>query len=1041
MKLKDNILFISDIQTYHRPNSYESGRSNLNVTLEALKEVFEVAKQHNADIIHTGDLFEYARPKEFTRVRMINFFKYACKETNFITNVGNHDLYRRLRWEKPYPITALHTISEAIPNFVVSNWDSSGSSSEKAPGHLRVNDTSIYLLPYFYLEADFKYAVMSVKHHHGLYPNKNLVLGMHQDLKEFIFSSEISYTDQMFKPFTMVFNGHLHERGEVANNFIITGSLLQQKGGDKTEVSKGMYLMRTATENLEYIALSDNYPKFVSYPHGEEVKPEHRGQYILRYNPNKNASFQNIEIISEDTTLEGRKDIVNGYLEGKGLQDEGLSEILESYIDQLVDNEITEKVPVAYHWVELEGFRSYGNPVRIPLDAHSFTQYLGDNGAGKSTPFRALYWCETGKSMTKRVKQEDMVTEEWMQSMCENWKGTRVMVCLSIRGYKYVLVRHIKYKGETFGHVGGSSFMVFRMSEVGPEDLQERASLVDLSKLVPEVLQHGLDQKDNKLRDTKLWERWKGIPHTLMLNSIIFDSNTVRSVLSTDAEKSKLIDAIVDVEWVSTLKILNTLQIETVKKEIQELEDIKIPLLDKEIAGLEAQLEQANKTLELFEQDKQDKMLAIKKELLLIHSDRLDVEDQLKELRGKTFEEISVPDVDELKVQVEDCKIKRNIQEKKSREATQGKDRQQGVIDTQVRNLDQTNTVIDRIKQEIEQLQKDILNVDISCPTCGGDLPTHMIQTAKDSLSTQVANKHTEKEKLSLRVLTCKETLEEAKKVYLDYQKQYQAAEYMLMHTLKPTHDQLQKELNNIYKIKDEALKLEREKLLNQTEIDKHTNTLSSIDNKIADRRTRLKELNEQKPPVINIEVIISKTKAMNAERELYLAISKEKETLLSTYKTINTKVLHARGLQMFALQNKIHELNQFAKAYADIAGISIEFYLDESLRYRINVEVDGRMRDVAKLSDGQTTLANLIWIFSLNDLMRTQVPCEFLFLDEPYTNLDPDYSAKVGDVIRMKAENTYLHLITHSQQVDVTGIHQVNVLGGKTYPTHLSYD
>ena len=1033
------ILFVGDIQVYHRENSYESGTSNLWVTLNLLDELFNAAKARGCEVIfHLGDLFEYSKPKEETRVFLTQRLKTLTEDydIDFVTIIGNHDLHRKLRYKQKYPLTALDTMSASIERFSVVSFEHDGRTPEHGGyNFLNYDGTIIYPIPYMYLESDFIKAVEDVHTSMECFGIENAVLAIHQDVSEVVFKSSLSAFDDRFKPFNLVIGGHLHHRREFGNNFVLAGSPLQQKGGDMTDDPKGYYIYDTDTNTYDFHALKGDYPVFIKKPYGEDITEDEKGNYIMRYRVESDEEISETVIEQvEDRTSESRIQLAESFCGIKEMP-KNVFNILKEDITKIPDFEITAKKDIEYIRLHLEGYRSYGEAQTLELAEYPLTMYSGGNGAGKSTPFRAMYWCEAGKSMYKGVTKDDIVTEKWMQHMCDNWRGTRVMLEMTIDGVPYTLARHVKFSGKTYGHVGGDRFMVFDKDN----------NLIDLNDLVAEEDKAHLVSKDNKMRDTKLWEIFKGIPHDLMLNSVLFDSNSIKAVLSSDADKASLLEPMLDVRWLSELKAYNKEQLdrikpiyETTQTELEGTERNK-ELLENTLGNIESSIksfyENKKQRLEQLNKDKKDKEAYIEhtKQTLDIVVSNIGILEKTK---------VKIPD--------------ETIYSKHAEAYNAYHSFERHITDIE-HSINTTRNTVNREALDMKACREDIEELSEGLAKAEAHLKEFDNGTTKDNLCPycKEALKAESREKVRSNIASNIEdyrgSIDSAESKVEAHQARKKVAEADLssleLQLEKDTKklDKLKKELEAVEKLKNEQdpIRLAYEKYLDdkaQLETGKQDweREIKFANKSLEELKARIESEANTEPITTEVDDLkerIAKLESTRKEAVKLLSILLEE---LEARKIIQNKVFHVKGMKAHVIKQKLGVLTNYAAKYAKAANTHIKFYLDDKMRYRTELLIDGSMRLVHKLSDGQIALSNIIWVLSLNDLVQEKFSCNLLFMDEPYTNLDAQNSEAIGHIIRLKSEGVNTHLITHSTRIDVTDVHFIEITGGKTEPSQI---
>src|SRR5665648_526407 len=93
---------------------------------------------------------------------------------------------------------------------------------------------------------------------------------------------------------------------------------------------------------------------------------------------------------------------------------------------------------------DIEGFRTIVKPFHFDLDRPGLNMLKGNNGAGKTSVFEAIYWCTYGENL-KDVNQAQLIS--WPENRGSLWQGTRVSETFQIGDSTYEITRCLGYKG------------------------------------------------------------------------------------------------------------------------------------------------------------------------------------------------------------------------------------------------------------------------------------------------------------------------------------------------------------------------------------------------------------------------------------------------------------------------------------------------------------------------------------------------------------------------------------------------------------------
>lgn len=211
-----------------------------------------------------------------------------------------------------------------------------------------------------------------------------------------------------------------------------------------------------------------------------------------------------------------------------------------------------------FTYLDVEGFGSFGKPVRFNLDRRGINIMQGVNGVGKTTLFSALFWA-LYKSNLKGTLTSKVPT--WPERRTDSWRGTRVMLCMRVPedGVEYLIARHIKFKGETLGLSGGDSLMLF-------------AKPIDAPEFLPE---HMVADELFKSDGNAYIERIVGLSSDAFLSSVLFGQRMKRLTEVKDEDKREVFEAIMETQFIPAARERATLTLSAVNSDITAL-DVEI---------------------------------------------------------------------------------------------------------------------------------------------------------------------------------------------------------------------------------------------------------------------------------------------------------------------------------------------------------------------------------------------------------------------------------------------------------------------------------
>ena len=173
-------------------------------------------------------------------------------------------------------------------------------------------------------------------------------------------------------------------------------------------------------------------------------------------------------------------------------------------------------------------------------------------------------------------------------------------------------------------------------------------------------------------------------------------------------------------------------------------------------------------------------------------------------------------------------------------------------------------------------------------------------------------------------------------------------------------------------------------------------------------------KLNKAKTKVIEIEGVIS---SLNQR--------------LNSLTIIRSKVLNPKGLKPFVIGKKLTQINHYCSQYSSIVNNQLQVSVDEKGNYNFIVSFDGIERDGGSLSTGWTFHANMTLLGALTKEREKKTKVNCLFIDEPFATIPESSVQKVTDMIEAVGEGKSIHIITHSQMLDVTMAREVRIEGG----------
>lgn len=181
---------------------------------------------------------------------------------------------------------------------------------------------------------------------------------------------------------------------------------------------------------------------------------------------------------------------------------------------------------INFEHITIEGFGSIRDELMFQLNDRNINIVRGRNGSGKTTIFNALMWCLYGVNLKGNIVLSKIPTKKEWQS--ETFRGTRVRLVLNKDGEQYIIARHIKFKGKTFGLSVSNDLLIYKDDSV-------------LN------LQHKNDSQE-------FIENLLGISSQVFLSSVLFGQRMKRFIEASPVDKRNLFESIFDLGYIDKAK-------------------------------------------------------------------------------------------------------------------------------------------------------------------------------------------------------------------------------------------------------------------------------------------------------------------------------------------------------------------------------------------------------------------------------------------------------------------------------------------------------
>ena len=609
----------------------------------------------------------------------------------------------------------------------------------------------------------------------------------------------------------------------------------------------------------------------------------------------------------------------------------------------------------------IEGFQSFGKRVVFKLDRNGLNLIKGQNGVGKSTIFNAILWCEYGGNLKKSI-------ETWKERRPADYKGTRVVVERTDGKFDYRIVRHLKYKGTTFGLVGGDKLMIYKKSVDEPKFTAEH------------LLGDGLHKSDMQL----LINEQIGMDEQTFLNSIMFGQRVKSLIEAPNADKRKLFEELFNLDFVEEAK-------EIAKEKYAALQE-KIQALTYKLEGAKRELFNAQENLKReieFEKEWQDQHEQI------LHKLNSDIQSTKEEFNSTNADldrlekESKKYDLSELEAFKEEVRSLEQDWRVKNGE----------LADVKV-SIGKSEREIRIAQDKLGQYHKDYDHIETNCPYCNSELSKDKVEEAKRAIDNKA-----DKEKQVIEKLG--ELKQEKEKQYASLDKELKELE-LVVNKNRAELSELQNNSQRGVEIAVEIRSLKKQSEALKQRIEKLTNdytTESKKEGKKADRDKYNK--------------IITDCEALLKNGDTDLQNLQEEADRVDWWVK---KGFGSGGLKSFVFNAMLNQMNIYAQRYASRLGFRVEFSVDMTKASKPfqTLIYDGEfVRDYEDLSGGQKQRVDVCVAFAMHDLISHKSDINILVMDETTEGLDNKGIESFFDLVRQKAESHSVYLVTHSDIID----------------------
>ena len=321
-------IVVSDIHA-HKYRAFNHGNRRLNNISRLLDELWALAEEHGADLLIPGDLFNTMQVVQTEAMVMVmdSFRRNTAKYPNIKCSLisGNHDFSTKNLYDNPAvsAIASIHGISDNVCLIDNTYWNIGGNR--------------IYGLPYYEYESDLRKALTDLSQEAENFKGRNILL-MHQTIGfgHDLVPDDIDPGDSLFKPFDIVFNGHIHKFSIVRGMLYNVGSPIHRDAGDVGK-EKGVLLYDSETDKVERIILT-GYPQYRHLPESQPQPPEWDEDYVIVVPEQIEVSIEEEQVREQFNHHKvSRSELINNYIRLKDVPEE-LSDDIHTYGNKLLDH-------------------------------------------------------------------------------------------------------------------------------------------------------------------------------------------------------------------------------------------------------------------------------------------------------------------------------------------------------------------------------------------------------------------------------------------------------------------------------------------------------------------------------------------------------------------------------------------------------------------------------------------------------------------------------------------------------------------------------
>lgn len=643
--------------------------------------------------------------------------------------------------------------------------------------------------------------------------------------------------------------------------------------------------------------------------------------------------------------------------------------------------------------LKLEGFGSYANPVTFKFDKTGLFCITGVNGAGKSTIFSALYWALYKKTLSGWTNDK-LQTFKWLRG--KEYQGTRVMVSFNAGGNKYVVVRHLNFKGLTYGVEGGDSFMIFC------KPLTDKAPISKDDMVGSELYKNDQQAYLNKVL---------GIDHNTFINSVVFGQKMNRLIGASPTEKRELFEVLFGIDFIDAAKEKADLRKSELEKQIESA-TTQVDTINNTLTNKRAEWERLQGIQERYETDKKERLAAIKKEYDLSKEKYNSLGEKLYEL-----EQAQAKKSNKKNGVIYDVAALRTLAEGEQEKLEEAKEK----VRKQKINIRDIDSLIQGFENKNVRLASDLRSVKANCTTCGAPLKPENVAKVKKNIQAEI-------EANDKSILDNQFQREKVVKALAQYEVGVQVSTTAF---------------DDAYNAWQEAKEHEKASVDTlQIDIDKITTQMEHIKEGLIRIKERHKAEKEKPLPELNMDKLEESINSLSAEVKSQLESIQPFKDDLERVNWWIKKGFGANGIKAQIISAMFHKLNEFAANYSPYFGYGVKFWIDlskASKPFMTTIYRGEKEIPYENMSGGQKQRVDVCLAFAMYDLVSYDTKFNLMVLDEFSEGLDGEGVEMVNEVITKAAETKAVYIVSHNPIFVPPSATTIIIEGGVDSPSQIT--